>query len=236
MKRCGSQSGHCLGSFRPYLPPAKRDLPWKKLLSWLQFCRVLFSSRLREARSSERSDTASCFVLEDSAAQSSLPSASFFWSHQLLSDPGLRFRRSERVSTFSEHRLAWLVDRAKRCSEKVLTRLAPYVDSCALCVVRCALCVVRCALCSVFIKHSLVLCEVFDPAGRRPPAAGRRRPARPPARSIGPCGSTGPDGSSTARAEGRLRPAAGGLRDRLRGQSDPAGPQDPMGLRPAAPH
>jgi hypothetical protein len=32
------------------------------------------------------------------------------------------------------------------------------------------------------------------------------------ARSIGPCGSTGPDGSSTPRAFGRLRPAAGGLR------------------------
>jgi hypothetical protein len=38
-------------------------------------------------------------------------------------------------------------------------------------------------------------CEVFDPAGRRPPAAGRRRPAR----SIGPIGSCGPDGSSTPR-------------------------------------
>jgi hypothetical protein len=98
--------------------------------------------------------------------------------------PGLRFRGAERVSTFSEHRLAWLGDRAKRCSEKVLTRSAPYIDSCALC--------------SVFIKRSRVLCEVFDPAGRRP--------ARPPAAPR----------------------AAGGLR----GPSDPAGPQDPMGLRP----
>jgi hypothetical protein len=62
-----------------------------------------------------------------------------------LAEAGLRFRRAERVSTFSERRLAWLVDHAKRCSEKVLTRSAPYIDSCALC--------------SVFIKRSLVLCE-----------------------------------------------------------------------------
>jgi hypothetical protein len=98
--------------------------------------------------------------------------------------------------------------------KKCLLARPPYIDSCALC--------------SVFVKRYLVLCEaacevhrtlrvhrtrwVFDPAGRRPPA-----------RSIGPCGSTGPDGSSTPRAEGRLRG--------LRGPPDPAGPQDPMGLR-----
>jgi hypothetical protein len=39
--------------------------------------------------------------------------------------PGLRFRRAERVSTFSEHRLAWLVDHAKRCSEKGARWLGP---------------------------------------------------------------------------------------------------------------
>jgi hypothetical protein len=41
---------------------------------------------------------------------------------------GLRFRRAERVSTCSEHRSAWLVDHAKRCSEKALTRAAPHVQ------------------------------------------------------------------------------------------------------------
>jgi hypothetical protein len=59
--------------------------------------------------------------------------------------PGMRFRKAERVSTFSEHRLAWLVDHTKRRSEKVLTRSAPYIDSCAL----------R----SVFIKRYLALRE-----------------------------------------------------------------------------
>jgi hypothetical protein len=61
-----------------------------------------------------------------------------------LPGAGPRFRRAERVSTFSEHRLARSTSHAKRRSEKVLTRSAPYVDSCALC--------------SVFIKRSLVLC------------------------------------------------------------------------------
>jgi hypothetical protein len=68
---------------------------------------------------------------------------------------GLRFRRAERVSTFSEHRLAWLVDRAKRCSEKVLTRSAPCIDSCALCI--------------GFIKRYLVLCEAIGPDGSSTP-------------------------------------------------------------------